>query len=591
MSVFSRVPQGRALMAVVALSGLLACGGGEGAEPEEGAPGGDEPGTDDPQDKPEPHEGLSVCDEDNGGCDEHARCESRGSMALCTCQAGYTGDGKRCVAAEGACAVDNGGCDAHAACSDNSGTTQCTCGEGYEGDGKVCLAVDACATGDDSCAENEMCVKTGPGTSRCDCAAGYYPDGDTCVAPGALCEPELTPAYDDIGEGCGAGSNLVLCAVDDDRCSSGVCVWDGANKDAYCSAPCDGTPETACPSGFECINQGCSGSPEYVCARIELFQGEDCMDMHQPSEVTAPNWFGATANGYEYSFVLKPYKSKNEFWARKLGEQEWTTALTIPYTPTGNVEGRMYEYTRLALGADVTLVAFDRGVFRLSGLTVERESLGDGSRQVAGIFRTAQGKIRAVFLESTGETVFYDRDDSGAWTRGKATPQYITQVGAFEQHGLIALCGQDEHLCVGESGDDLSDLTLPEGESVPSLKERKSLYFGVDPQDFMLISASGSVLRRTADGGFVRDALPVDFSQALSLTELGQSGFTRAGDELYMFLGHGQGTRTVIGGYRLDGDCWQPTNLPLSLVSYGAADGTLRYYLAENQLLCGWIPE
>lgn len=56
-------------------------------------------------------------------------------------------------------------CHAHASCV-HTGPNQhlCTCDEGYSGDGRVCVAVDPCQTDHGGCSpESARCVYDGPG--------------------------------------------------------------------------------------------------------------------------------------------------------------------------------------------------------------------------------------------------------------------------------------------------------------------------------------------------------------------------------------------------------------------------------------------
>ncbi|CAB4039652.1 Hypothetical predicted protein, partial [Paramuricea clavata] len=60
---------------------------------------------------------------------------------ICTCKAGYSGDGKKSCKLIDICSQDNGGCSFFADCASNktSFTTRCTCKNGYIGDGTKCI--------------------------------------------------------------------------------------------------------------------------------------------------------------------------------------------------------------------------------------------------------------------------------------------------------------------------------------------------------------------------------------------------------------------------------------------------------------------
>ena len=76
----------------------------------------------------------------------------------------------------------------------------------------------------------------------------------------------------DLGRSCGAGSNQPLCVVQSQSgCGTGTrCVWDEAaptTSRAYCTVGCTPGDATTCPTGWDCLQQGCSNGPQTVCAR------------------------------------------------------------------------------------------------------------------------------------------------------------------------------------------------------------------------------------------------------------------------------------------------------------------------------------
>ena len=87
-----------------------------------------------------------------------------------------------------------------------------------------------------------------------------------------MCSPTLPPpSYpEDVGDGCGAGSNLALClaGTDDTACTSGMCLWhsnDPAGEQAYCTAACSPADAASCPAGFACQTESCDQTS--VCVR------------------------------------------------------------------------------------------------------------------------------------------------------------------------------------------------------------------------------------------------------------------------------------------------------------------------------------
>jgi len=79
----------------------------------------------------------------------------------CTCNDGYSGDGRSCSKIEGEddeCLK----CDENAACIHR----KCACDEGYTGDGVTCEDIDECIIGENLCEGNATCSNT-PGSYEC----------------------------------------------------------------------------------------------------------------------------------------------------------------------------------------------------------------------------------------------------------------------------------------------------------------------------------------------------------------------------------------------------------------------------------------
>jgi hypothetical protein len=159
----------------------------------------------------------------------------------------------------------------------------------------------------------------------------------------------------------------------------------------------------------------------------------------------------------------------------------------------------------------------------------------------------------------------------------------LVGIGALEDHGVLAVC-DDQRLCAGDTGEDLVQLPLPAGQEFGGLHVRKPLYAGTTPDDFMLLTRSGAVLRRRG-GGFVADALPAAYGRP-SDASWGISGFTRNGAATYVFLGHADGNTQRVTAFRLTGDCWKWVSAPLSLVTWGAADGSMHFLDIQNDVTC-----
>lgn len=115
------------------------------ARPEAGVPeagvaadGGDasvspDPGPDVPSPPPQACGGVV--------CSPVATCESTTTGSRCVCPAGYTdvaGNGTSCVDVN-ECVADNGGCHQYATCDNRPGTFVCSCRAGFAGNGVSCV--------------------------------------------------------------------------------------------------------------------------------------------------------------------------------------------------------------------------------------------------------------------------------------------------------------------------------------------------------------------------------------------------------------------------------------------------------------------
>ncbi|MFY0566316.1 EGF domain-containing protein [Archangium lansingense] len=112
-------------------------------------------------------------------CDANAACDTSSGQAVCTCNTGYSGDGKTCTDVN-ECATA-GRCAADATCTNTPGSFTCACKPGFSGDGQTCADVDECAANTDNCSDNATCTNV-PGGFSCACKPGYSGNGLTCTA-------------------------------------------------------------------------------------------------------------------------------------------------------------------------------------------------------------------------------------------------------------------------------------------------------------------------------------------------------------------------------------------------------------------------
>lgn len=107
---------------------------------------------------------IDECAEKLAKCDKRANCVNTIGNYHCTCENGFTGDGKSCTPLND-CSQQEGICDRHAFCI---GTLRmCICQSGYVGDGLNCYDVDECAGKHNPC-EGQM------GATRCVNIDGGY---------------------------------------------------------------------------------------------------------------------------------------------------------------------------------------------------------------------------------------------------------------------------------------------------------------------------------------------------------------------------------------------------------------------------------
>ncbi|CAH3179854.1 unnamed protein product [Porites lobata] len=82
---------------------------------------------------------IDDCTTNYHRCNVNAACQNTVGSYKCTCKAGYSGNGRKCVEID-ECTSKTHNCDRNGLCKNTEGTFTCTCKPGYKGDEKKCKA-------------------------------------------------------------------------------------------------------------------------------------------------------------------------------------------------------------------------------------------------------------------------------------------------------------------------------------------------------------------------------------------------------------------------------------------------------------------
>jgi len=203
------------------------------------------------------------CGTGNGGCDTQRTCSNTpvgaDTYALCgPCATGYIGAGVTgCVSIS--CATNNGNCDDHASCTGAAGNPVCTCDAGYSGNGTTCALI-TCNT---TCDPHATCVSM----NTCVCGSGYSGSGTTCT-------PQCTPA-------CDANATCIApdtCECNPGYSGNGVtCSPNSCAPACDINATCTGTNTCSCNPGYSGDGQSCLANvcqfgcdPDATCMGTDL---------------------------------------------------------------------------------------------------------------------------------------------------------------------------------------------------------------------------------------------------------------------------------------------------------------------------------
>lgn len=199
------------------------------------------------------------CAGENGGnnCDVNASCTDLPTGFVCTCDAGYAGDGVNCADIN-ECAEGTDNCDVNAICTNTEAAFECACKLGFAGDGLVCVDENEClgqGTGN-NCHVDASCTNT-VGGFLCDCNPGYVGTGVDCID-----RNECAMFIDDCHQHafCTNIPGSYTCTCDPGYGGDGVtcvdfneCLGEGGGNNCHANAACTNLPATfscACNPGF-----------------------------------------------------------------------------------------------------------------------------------------------------------------------------------------------------------------------------------------------------------------------------------------------------------------------------------------------------
>ncbi|CAH3133175.1 unnamed protein product [Porites lobata] len=165
---------------------------------------------------------LDECTTGSHSCDVNSVCQNTVGSYKCSCNAGYTGDGKPCNEKHKStwsytyrnfeiahiklffkdttfycitinkkrsspfspdideCSTNSHSCDVNAVCSNTVGSYACACKAGFTGDGFTCTDIDECASGTHNCHSSLASCTNTVGSFSCSCKNPYTGNGRTC---------------------------------------------------------------------------------------------------------------------------------------------------------------------------------------------------------------------------------------------------------------------------------------------------------------------------------------------------------------------------------------------------------------------------
>ena len=109
---------------------------------------------------------INECNNESQLCPNNATCTNTIGSYICSCNSGYTGDGKTCSDINECHGLHE--CSPDATCTNTDGRYTCECRRGFTGDGMTCMDINECTEGSAYCPLGTICANIN-GTYRCQC--------------------------------------------------------------------------------------------------------------------------------------------------------------------------------------------------------------------------------------------------------------------------------------------------------------------------------------------------------------------------------------------------------------------------------------